>query len=110
MKNKQNEVLTAVKVLIENKMYNEAMELINASMLPESLFTTYTGDPNDPNRVKIQGGGPFGPVHGPSWGGGPGFKYESVGPSVPFAKRCIVCGDPNGHGGMQCPSFSTRGV
>ena len=46
MKNKQNEVLTAIKVLIENKMYREATELINASMLPESLFTTYTGDPN----------------------------------------------------------------
>ena len=38
MKNKQNEVLTAIKVLIENKMYREATELINASMLPESLF------------------------------------------------------------------------
>ena len=38
MKNRQNEVLTAVKVLIENKMYREAMELINASMLPETVF------------------------------------------------------------------------
>jgi hypothetical protein len=41
MKNKQNEVLTAVKVLIENKMYREAMELINASMLPETVFTEH---------------------------------------------------------------------
>lgn len=66
MKNKQNEVLTAIKVLIENKMYREATELINASMLPESLF----------------------------------IEHRSP-------TRCVVCGDKNGHGGLQCPDFSS---
>lgn len=66
MKNKQNEVLTAVKVLIENKMYREAMELINASMLPETVFTEHKN-----------------------------------------TTRCVVCGDKNGHGGLQCPDFSS---
>jgi hypothetical protein len=37
MNSKQNEVLTAIKVLIENKMYREATELINSSMIQESL-------------------------------------------------------------------------
>ena len=72
MKNKQNEILTAIKVLIENKMYKEATELINASMLPESLFTTYNTD------------------------------QKQIGTN----NRCIVCGNPRGHGGLKCPDFS----
>lgn len=65
--NSQNDILTAVRVLIQSGMHKEAIELINASMAPKTLFT------------------------------------QTI-----LRQKCIVCGDPNGHGGLTCPSFSSK--
>ena len=73
MKNRQNDILTAIEVLIQNKMYREALELINSARIQNSLEI-------DALRPGRGGGG---------------------------RDRCVVCGDKNGHGGLQCPDFST---
>ncbi len=65
--NSQNDILTAVRVLIQSGMHKEAIELINASITPKTLFTQTT-----------------------------------------IKQKCIVCGDPNGHGGLVCPSFTVK--
>jgi len=72
MKNRQNDILTAIEVLIQNKMYREALELINSARIQNSLEI-------DALRPGRGGGG---------------------------RDRCVVCGDKNGHGGLQCPDFS----
>jgi len=74
MKNRLNDTLTAVEVLINNKMYREALELINSARIQNSLEI----DTLRPGR------------------GGGGNNA-----------RCVVCGDKNGHGGLQCPDFSS---
>lgn len=73
MKNRQNDILTAIEVLIQNKMYREALELINSARIQNSLEI-------DALRPGRGGGG---------------------------RDRCVVCGDKNGHGGLQCPDFSS---
>jgi len=37
MKNRRNDILTAIEVLIQNKMYREALELINSARIQNSL-------------------------------------------------------------------------
>ncbi len=58
--NTPNDILTAIKVLIQSGMHKEAIELINASMAPKTLFTQQTiikqkcivcGDPNGHNGM-----------------------------------------------------------
>lgn len=74
MRIRQNEILTAIKVLIENKMYNEAINMIDIEIKRETE-----------TQLKLYPG---------RGGGGNG--------------RCVVCGDKNGHGGLQCPDFSSK--